>query len=171
MEIAYSSKYNNEKAEIWSDYGNAQAQKFYLEYQKEGYYKITAVHSGKSLTVKDNNIKAGAAIVQNEYQGLDSQKWYLRDSGKNGWIITPLSNPQLAISVEGKIQNGSRLILSKTQDNDNQMFYMFNISAKEKKQENGKYKFLVGADSKKGIEISEGKNSNNINARIWDYRK
>ena len=33
------------------------------------------------------------------------------------------------------------------------------------------YFLRIYIDSKKGIEISEGKNSNNINARIWDYRK
>ena len=52
----------------------------------DGFYKITASHTGKSLTVKDNNLVSGAQIVQYEYQGLDSQKWILRDSGKNGWV-------------------------------------------------------------------------------------
>ena len=129
------------------------------------------MHTGKSLTVKNNNIKEGTEIVQYDYQGLNSQKWILRDSNKNGWIISPLSNPQLAISIEGSIKNGAKLILSKTQYNDNQMFYVFNINSKEKTKENGTYELLVGRDENKGMEISGGNTSNNANLGIWDYRK
>src|SRR5699024_4808077 len=112
IEVGGGSKYNNAPINIW-DYGNAQWQKYYFEY-KEGYYKITAMHTGKSLTVKDNNIVEGTEIVQEDYQGWDSQKWILRDSYKNGWIISLLNNPQLSISIEGNIANGSKMILSKT---------------------------------------------------------
>ena len=49
---------------------------FKFEYQ-EGFYKITATHTGKSLTAKNYNIKEGTEIVQNDYVGNDSQKWIL----------------------------------------------------------------------------------------------
>ena len=54
IEVAGSSQANNAKVDIWN-YGNSRAQKFNLEYVN-GYYKITVAHSGKSLTVKGNNI-------------------------------------------------------------------------------------------------------------------
>ena len=68
MEIAGSSKENNAKVGLW-DYGNATAQKFNFEYI-DGYYKITARHTGKSLTVKDNELKENAEIVQSDYIGF-----------------------------------------------------------------------------------------------------
>ena len=120
VEASASNKDNNGRIQIWDDF-KVDAQKLNFEY-KEGFYKITMKHSGKSLTVKDNNLVEGADIVQYDYQGLDSQKWILRDSGKNGWVISLLSNPDLSITVQGNIENGSKLILSKTEDNDNQMF-------------------------------------------------
>ena len=122
FEVAGSNKENNAKVDIWN-YGNVPAQKFYFEYQ-DGYYKITAMHTGKSLTVKGKNIKDETEIVQDNYTGDHSQRWILRDTHKNGWIISPISNPDLAITVQGSIQNGSKIILSKTQDNDNQMLYI-----------------------------------------------
>ena len=112
IEVAGSDISNGAKVDIWN-YGNATAQKFYFEYQ-EGYYKIIATHTGKSLTVKDNNIKEGIEIVQRDYKGLDGQKWILRDSKKNGWIISPLSNPSLSLTVQGSISNGDKMILSNT---------------------------------------------------------
>ena len=100
-----------------------EAQKLNFEYQ-DGFYKITLKHSGKSLTVKDNNLIDGTDIVQYDYQELDSQKWIVRDSGNNGVIISLLSNPELSITVEGNIENGDKLVLAKTEYNDNQIFNM-----------------------------------------------
>ena len=168
IEIAGSDTGNNAKVDIWN-YGNVPAQKFYLSYDEEGFYKITAMHTGKSLTVKGNNLKEGAEIVQYNYQGLDSQKWVLRDSGKNGWVISLLSNPNLSISIKGNIANGAKLILSKTQDNNNQMFYMYNISKDEKTKDDGIYKMAIGVDSNKTIEVAGSNTANNAKVDIWNY--
>ena len=168
IEIAGSNKNNNAIVDIW-DYGNVPAQKFYFEYNKDGYYKITAMHTGKSLTVKDNNIKSGASIVQSDYTGSNGQKWITRDTHKNGWVISPLSNPQLAITIQGTIRNGSRMILSQTQDNNNQMLYLFNINTNEKYQSNGTYKIVVGKSPNKSVEVAGSNKNNNAMIDIWDY--
>ena len=167
VEVAGSSKDNNAKVDIWN-YGNVPAQKFYFEY-KEGYYKITAMHTGKSLTVKDNNIKEGTEIVQANYTGNDGQKWILKDTKKNGWVISPLSNSNLSISIEGTIKNGSKMILAKTENNDNQMFYLYNINNEEKTQKDGIYKISVGRDANKTIEVAGSSKDNNAKVDIWNY--
>lgn len=167
LEIAGSSEENNAKVGLW-DYGNATAQKFNFEYI-DGYYKITARHTGKSLTVKDNELKENAEIVQSDYSGLDGQKWILRDSKKNGWLISLLSNPNLSISVEGKIANGAKIILSNTQSTDNQMFYLQNLNKEEKVQENGIYKIAVGVDGNKTLEVAGSDKLNDAKVDIWDY--
>ena len=128
------------------------------------------MHTGKSLTIKDNNIVDGTEIVQYNYQGLDSQKWILRDSGINGWIISPLNNLELALSVNGTIENGAKLILDQSINSDSQMFYLFNISKEEKAKDNGIYKVAVGKEPTKTIEISEANTSNNSLLDIWDFR-
>ena len=167
MEVAGSSQSNNAKVDIWN-YGNVPAQKFYFEY-KEGYYKITAMHTGKSLTAKNNSIQEGAEVVQADYTGNNSQKWILRDSHKNGWVISPLANPSLAITIQGSIQNGSKMILSNTRDNSNQMYYIYNLNNSEKTKENSTYEVLVGADSNKGLEVSGSSKNNDAILDIWNY--
>ena len=167
IEVAGSDTGDNAKVDIWN-YGNVPAQKFYFEYE-EGFYKITAMHTGKSLTVKGNNLAEGAEIVQYDYQGLDSQKWILRDTGKNGWVISLLSNPRLSIGVEGNISNGSKMILSETKDNDNQMFWVFNINSDERTHADGIYKIAVGKDSSKTIEVAGSSTANNAKVDIWNY--
>ena len=167
FEVAGSSKENNAKVDIWN-YGNVPAQKFYFEY-KEGYYKITAMHTGKSLTIKNKSIKEGTEIVQASYTGDSSQKWILRDTHKNGWIISPLSNPDLALTIQNNIQNGSKIILSNAKDNDNQMLYLYNINDKEKTHLKDTYKLLIGKDPNKAIEVAGSNKNDNAKVGIWDY--
>ena len=167
FEIAGSNKENNAKVDIWN-YGNVPAQKFYFEYQ-DGYYKITAMHTGKSLTAKDNNVKEGTEIVQADYAGNDSQKWLLRDTHKNGLIISPYNTPDLAFTVQNQIQNGSKIILSKTKNNDNQMLYVFNINKEEAYQKNGIYRISVGETPSKAFEVAGSNKENNAKVDIWNY--
>ena len=132
IEVAGSSTEDNAKVDIWNN-GNVPAQKFNVEY-KEGYYKITASHTDKSLTVKNGKLEEGIEIVQSTYKGLDTQKWIIKDSKINGLVISSLLNPELTITVEGKIENGSKIILDKTQNNNNQMFYFFDALNKNIKE-------------------------------------
>ncbi len=168
IEIAGSNTNNDAKVDIW-DYGNAEAQKFNIEYVDEGYYKITARHTGKSLTVKNGNLSEGAEIVQSTYEGLDSQKWIVRDSKVNGLVISLLSNPLLSITVEGNIANGSKMILANTQDNNNQMFYFFTETEAERTAKDGVYRLAVGVDSNKSIEIAGSNTNDDAKVDIWDY--
>ena len=50
VEVTGSNTENNAKIGIW-DYGNVPAQQFNIEYV-EGYYKITAGHTGKKFNSK-----------------------------------------------------------------------------------------------------------------------
>ena len=167
IEIAGSNTNNDAKVDIW-DYGNAEAQKFNIEYVN-GYYKITARHTGKSLTVKNGNLSEGAEVVQSTYEGLDSQKWIVRDSKVNGLVISLLSNPLLSITVEGNIENGSKMILANTQDNNNQMFYFFTETEAERTAKDGVYRLAVGVDSNKSIEIAGSNTNDDAKVDIWDY--
>ena len=167
FEVAGSSKENNAKVDIWN-YGNVPAQKFYFEYQN-GFYKIMVMHTGKSLTVKNNSIQEGTEIVQADYSGSNGQKWLLKDTKKNGWTISPLNNPDFALTVQNNIQNGSKIILSKTKNNDNQMLYIFNINKEEAYQKDGIYKISVGKKPSKTLEVAGSSKENNAKVDIWNY--
>ena len=156
IEVAGSSTSDYAKVDIWN-YGNVPAQKFNIEYV-DGYYKITARHTGKSLTVKDGKLQEGTEIIQSTYEGLDSQKWLIRDSGINGLVISLMSNPALSITVEGNIVNGAKMILSNTQDNNNQMFYFFNETEAERTVKDGVYRLAVGSAPSKVIKQPEANN-------------
>lgn len=149
--------------------GNLLSQKFYFEYQKGGYYKITAMHTGKSLTAKDGIIEEGTNLVQCDYQGLDSQKWIFSDSKIKGWVISSYVNPQLSITVNGNIVNGSKIILSRNENNDKQMLYLYDITSKENVKANGIYKLAVGKNPSKTMNVYDRSIENNAIIDIDEY--
>ena len=167
IEVAGSSTANGARVDIWNN-GNVPAQKFNIELIEEKYYKITARHTGKSLTAKNGKVEEGTPIVQEDYKGLDTQKWIIRDSKVNGLVISLLANPELSITVEGSIENGANIILSKTENSANQMLYFFNKNEQERTVKNGVYSLAVGADSNKVIEVAGSSKEDNAKVDIWN---
>jgi len=167
IEVAGSSTANGARVDIWNN-GNVPAQKFNIELIEEKYYKITARHTGKSLTAKNGKVEEGTPIVQEDYKGLDTQKWIIRDSKVNGLVISLLANPELSITVEGSIENGANIILSKTENSANQMLYFFNKNEQERTVKNGVYSLAVGADSNKVIEVAGSSTANGSRVDIWN---
>lgn len=60
--------------QIYENHG-AKNQIFLVRRQSDGYYTITAVHSGKSLDVAGNGQVSGTNIMQYKSHGGDNQKW------------------------------------------------------------------------------------------------
>lgn len=147
--------------QIYGIYGHVAAQQFNIEYVEEGYYKITASHTGKSLTAKNGTVQEEAEIVQSTYAGLDTQKWLIKDSGINGLIIASMVNPNLAFTIDGKINNGDKIVLKNLEKNNNQMFYFIKTQKQNKLVKNNLYKILVGANANKSIEVAGSSIENN----------
>ena len=120
VEASGSNTDNNGRLQIWKDY-DVRGQKVKIEYEN-GYYKISMVHSGKYLTVKDNKISSGTEVVQSDWNGGNNQKWIIRQNGKNSIGIVPISNYQLTLDIKGAIQNGSLLELYTNEKNVKQKF-------------------------------------------------
>lgn len=78
--------------------------KFKVTYLGDGCYSLVAMHSNKSLTIKDASFEKGANVYQWEQDGSDSQKWIIKDAG-NGYynIISKLSG--FYIDVHNGIAN------------------------------------------------------------------
>ena len=56
---------------------NISAQRFEVEYVGNGYYKIVAEHSGKSLDILDGSEKKNANLQQYAWNSSDAQLWKL----------------------------------------------------------------------------------------------
>ena len=96
-----------------------ESQCFYLSITKDGYYKITNLHSRKSLNVFGKSTKEGANIIQFN-SDEDNEKWVLEAIGDGFWRITPKMSPQMGLNVQGNSKESEANIIQFPFDgNDN----------------------------------------------------
>ena len=60
---------------------NTLAQRFKISKEKDGYYRITAEHSGLVFDVKGGSFESGASIQQYKWNGTEAQLWKFIDAG------------------------------------------------------------------------------------------
>ena len=72
---------------IWNNQ-KGQNQKYQItKIGNTGYYKIIAIHSGRSLDVQGANTNLGANIIQYSYANTNNQQWLLKDAGDGYYHI------------------------------------------------------------------------------------
>jgi hypothetical protein len=79
------------KLQQWTD-SNDDYQKFSVEMQDDGYYKITAQHSGKVLDVPYATSDEGVQLQQCSDNGSDAQRWAIEDTGNGYYKIISKDN-------------------------------------------------------------------------------
>lgn len=84
--------------QLW-DKNNTNAQKFYVEYDGEGYYTIKALCSGKYLDVESAKKDCGTNVWQYDWNGTNAQKWLVKEAD-NGYyqIISKCNGLYLDVS-------------------------------------------------------------------------
>ena len=78
LDVRMESKSDGANVQLWQDHGGRQ-QKVYLQFQNDGTYLITFVHSGKALSTESN--RDGSNVSQSSIDGSDLQKWTVERIG------------------------------------------------------------------------------------------
>lgn len=80
---------------------NTASQKFKFTTLANGYYKITAMVSGKVLDVSGGCKTPGTNVWQYTSNGTSAQQWMLQDAGNGYFYIIPRLDTNLALDVCG----------------------------------------------------------------------
>lgn len=86
LDIESASTSDDANLQLYS-YNGTDAQRFQVQYNGKGYYKIVAKHSNKALTISGDSQKDGANIVQRTWNGKDGQLWKFVDCGDGTYYI------------------------------------------------------------------------------------
>ena len=108
FDIPQSSKKDGEQLEIWTN-GLTENQKFNVKYIGNGYYTITAVHSGKVLEVAENDKKLNARVVQNQNKTEENQQWIIKEAGNGYYNIISRSSELCMNITNAKAENGTKI--------------------------------------------------------------
>ena len=164
FDIDCGSLEDGAKAQIWEDLFAVQ-QKFILQYDEDGYYKIINDHSKKVLTINGREC-SGTNIVQMTDNNQDNQKWILVKQQENAYNIVS-KTVDCAITINTS-DNGQILTLEETTNSTNQQFSFVDENSEEKAMddiEDGRY--YIELANKKVLDIRGAGLDNYTRVQTW----
>ena len=140
-------------------------QYFDFEYLGNGYYKITAKHSGKVLDVYWEKMEEGANVQQYYWNNGDNQQWVVKDAGDGYFYIISKSN-SLYMDVYGGVASNDVNIDTYTGHGGTSEKWKL-IPAGEQSVADGKYQICTALDDSSVISISEASKDACANALLY----
>ena len=164
LDVRMESKNDRANVQLWQDHGGRQ-QKVYLQFQNDGTYLITFVHSGKALSAESNS--DGSNVSQSNIDGSDLQRWVIERMGAGYTIKNKAANQWLNVR-RGDTRNGTNI---QTWSNGGVAETIFNLVPTELDAlPNGRYAIKTKLDTTKTIDIRLASQHDFANAQIWtDY--
>ena len=162
LDISGGSDYNKANLQIWTN-TNVNQQKFLVEYQGDGYYKIQALHSGKVLDVDNGANKNGTNVWQYESNNTNPQRWMIKDAGNGEYYIISKCNGLYLDVSGGKAANGTNVQVYEGNETDSQKFTFLNAPLIS----NNTYRISTALNSKSVLDVSGGSKADGANIQIW----
>ena len=164
LDVRMESKNDRANVQLWQDHGGRQ-QKVYLQFQNDGTYLITFVHSGKALSAESN--RDGSNVSQSNIDGSDLQRWVIERMGAGYTIKNKAANQWLNVR-RGDTRNGTNI---QTWSNGGVAETIFNFVPTDLDAlPNGRYAIKTKLDTTKTIDIRLASQHDFANAQIWtDY--
>ena len=169
FDITDGSNENGAKIQLWENI-HANQQKFILEYQSEGYYKIKNKQTGKYLSVQGIIPDWGSNVTQEDARNDDTQKWTLRK--QNDGVYTILSKcGNLAIDLpDWNCSNGVKPQLWGLNDSSTAQQFVFSKQEEGTKNiEEGTYEILSNINTDISFDIVDGSYDNGAKIQLWQY--
>ena len=159
-----------EKAQIqlW-DYLNAEQQKFEVIADKNGYYKIKSVYTGKVLAVENNDVKRGTAVVQKQEKGTDDEKWMIKDAGNGQYnILSKINNFSIDVPDYNAV-NGQKIQMCPKNGSEAQKFTFSKENVNTQSISNGDYNINSVSQKGQSFDITDTSKENGTKIQTWTY--
>lgn len=164
LDVRMESKNDRANVQLWQDHGGRQ-QKVNLQFQNDGTYLITFVHSGNAMSAESN--RDGSNVSQSSLDGSDLQRWVAERMGAGYTINNKAGNQWLNVR-RADTRNGTNI---QTWSNGGVSETIFNLVPTELDAlPNGRYAIKTKLDTTKTIDIRLASQDDFANAQIWtDY--
>lgn len=164
LDVRMESKNDKANVQLWQDHGGRQ-QKVFLQFQNDGSYLITFVHSGKALSAESNH--DGSNVSQSSIEDSDLQRWVVERMG-DGYTIKNKAGNQWLNVRRADTRNGTNI---QTWSNGGVAETIFNLVPTELDAlPNGRYAIKTKLDTTKTIDVRLASQHDFANAQIWtDY--
>ncbi|MEA5020602.1 MAG: RICIN domain-containing protein [Gordonibacter sp.] len=166
LDISAASINNGAIAQIYNS-NHSLAQRFLVQMDEEGFYHITAVHSGKSLDVNQGNLIPGAKVHQWDTNGNNNnQRWIVRQNDDGSVSFICRSNAQALDVRWGDAANGTPL---QAYTDNGSAAQRWNLVSVESLLDEGYYSIKSKVGSGRSLDISAGSASGGANLQLWSW--
>lgn len=166
LDISQASKISGANLQIWQNEVVPQ-QKFYVEYDGNGYYTFKNANSGKVLDVTGGKTERGTNVQQWTSNSTDAQKWVIQKTD-DGFYKVISKKSGIYMEVENaRTKNGTNVRINYASNIENQKFLFFETSLGTKTIADGKYEIVSKLASNMILDVSEGSNNESANVQIW----
>ena len=107
LDVEQVSTDNDANVYLWT-LGNGDNQKWNVKNLGNGYYSLTAVHSGLALDLEGAGTSNGTNVRQHTVNNGPGQQWMLRPTGNGSYYIVNKNGLYVDVS-SGKVENGSNI--------------------------------------------------------------
>ena len=108
LDVSGASQSNGANVQIYKANGT-NAQKWRLEYQGSGYYKLLCVASGKALDVSGASKANGANVQQYAWNGTGAQLWKIEKNSDGTYTLTCKASGKVLDVAGGSAYNGNNV--------------------------------------------------------------
>lgn len=151
--------------QLWSA-TDSDNQKWALKYVGNGYYTLTAKHSGMALNVYGGYYKDGPDVQQYPYTDGDAASmWMLKDAGNGSFYIVN-KNGSFLDADRAVMANGTNIGGWCGNSGDNQKWKIVAVNGTQT-IEDGCYNIRCASDPTFGIDVEAVSRDNGANVHLW----
>lgn len=145
------------------------AQKWIINYQKDGYYTITSsLNQNKVLDITSAKMANGTNIQLYQNNGTDAQKWNINHLGRSFFTITSKNNKYCIDLTSGKTTNKTNIQLYTCNNTNAQKFKLVEVFEPKQTIEDGTYTINSALNEKKVIDVNGAKTADKTNIQLYD---
>lgn len=154
--------FGDQTAIVLNDKKDTSGQRFEVRSAGNGYYTITAEHSGKVLDVAGGSTALGTALQQYFYNGSSAQLWYFTNSG-NGYYTIHSALGNCVDVWNGGTSNGNKIDCYVYNGTNSQKWKL--TKTESKPLENGTYS-ITNSETNKVLSVNGSSTGDSANVCV-----
>lgn len=165
LDISAASSVNGSVAQLYSS-NHTLAQRFLVQMDTDGFYRIQAVHSGKFLDVNMGNLVPGAKVHQWDGGSTANQSWAVRENVDGTVTFVNKANAQALDVRWAQKTNGTPL---QAYTDNGSAAQKWNLVPIDSLVEEGYYSIKSRLGSNRSLDIAAGSAAQGANLQIWSW--
>lgn len=164
VDIANGSIAANANAWLYY-YNGSEPQRFTIEYVENGYYKLTAEHSGMVLECASSTYKAGENVRQGIWNGSDSQLWKFVSTGSGSYYVR--SKTGTVLDISSAVFAAGTNVQTYTANGSNAQKWQLTTEYESMEVKEGVYTIQTSLSTGHVLDVVSGSSANGANIQIY----